>query len=160
MRIYEVVDAEGQLGLLRTIIDNTWSAIAQQAEQQRKAAAQQKAVAKAKPSSKKGRKGAKASAAPQPSPAQLSKPSQPTPSKLSTAQQQPAATTQFRQQPQSKATAANQAQSFSPKPASALSVKSPYTTTKTNIYKDIDSVENEGNETDRHSRNGLRIAKK
>ena len=33
MRLYEFADAEAQLALLRTIIDNTWTAIAQQAEQ-------------------------------------------------------------------------------------------------------------------------------
>jgi len=49
MRIYEIVDAEGQLGLLRTIIDNTWAAIAQQAEQQRKAAEQKRAQPAKKP---------------------------------------------------------------------------------------------------------------
>ena len=32
MRIYEITDAQGQLELLRTVIDNTWTAIAQQAE--------------------------------------------------------------------------------------------------------------------------------
>jgi len=35
MRFFEFADAEAQLGLLRTIIDNTWVAIAQQAEQQK-----------------------------------------------------------------------------------------------------------------------------
>lgn len=49
MRFVEFADAEAQLGLLRTIIDNTWSAIAKQAEEQRKAEAQRKAAAKLKP---------------------------------------------------------------------------------------------------------------
>jgi hypothetical protein len=35
MRLYEFANAEEQLALLRTIIDNTWTAIAQQADQQR-----------------------------------------------------------------------------------------------------------------------------
>lgn len=35
MRIFEIANAEEQLGLLRVIIDNTWTAIAQQAERQR-----------------------------------------------------------------------------------------------------------------------------
>ena len=49
MRFFEFADAEAQLGLLRTIIDNTWAAIAKQAEKQKKAEAQRKATAKLKP---------------------------------------------------------------------------------------------------------------
>lgn len=49
MRFFEFADAEAQLGLLRTIIDNTWAAIAKQAEEQKKAEAQRKATAKLKP---------------------------------------------------------------------------------------------------------------
>lgn len=36
MRIYEITNPEEQLGLLRVIIDNTWSAIKQQADAQAK----------------------------------------------------------------------------------------------------------------------------
>ncbi len=43
MRFFEFADAEAQLGLLRTIIDNTWAAIAKQAEEQKRAEAQRKA---------------------------------------------------------------------------------------------------------------------
>ena len=49
MRFFEFADAEAQLGLLRTIIDNTWAAIAKQAEEQKRAEAQRKANAKLKP---------------------------------------------------------------------------------------------------------------
>lgn len=35
MRIFEVTNPEEQLGLLKLIIDNTWSAIQQQADEQR-----------------------------------------------------------------------------------------------------------------------------
>ena len=45
MRLYEFTNAEEQLGLLRVIIDNTWTAIAQQAKQQKAAEAQRKAKA-------------------------------------------------------------------------------------------------------------------
>ena len=58
MRLYEFADAEAQLALLRTIIDNTWTAIAQQAEQQKRVDAERKAQAKLKPRSKKSSKGA------------------------------------------------------------------------------------------------------
>lgn len=53
MRFYEFADAEAQLGLLRTIIDNTWAAIAKQAEEQKQAEAQRKANAKLKPRKRK-----------------------------------------------------------------------------------------------------------
>ena len=57
MRLYEFADAEAQLALLRTIIDNTWTAIAQQAEQQKRVYAERKAQAKLKPRAKKSSKG-------------------------------------------------------------------------------------------------------
>ena len=57
MRISEITDAQGQLELLRTVIDNTWTAIAQQAEQEKRAEAERKAQAKLKPRSKKSSKG-------------------------------------------------------------------------------------------------------
>ena len=57
MRLYEFADAEAQLALLRTIIDNTWTAIAQQAEQQKRVDAERKAQAKLKPRAKKSSKG-------------------------------------------------------------------------------------------------------
>ena len=58
MRFFEFADAEAQLGLLRTIIDNTWAAIAKQAEEQKQAEAQRKANAKLKPRKRKASMGA------------------------------------------------------------------------------------------------------
>ena len=57
MRISEITDAQGQLELLCTVIDNTWTAIAQQAEQQKRVDADNKAQAKLKPRAKKSSKG-------------------------------------------------------------------------------------------------------
>ena len=57
MRLYEIADAKAQLDLLRIIIDNTWAAIAQQAEQQKREDAERKAQAKLKPRVKKSSKG-------------------------------------------------------------------------------------------------------
>jgi hypothetical protein len=54
MRLYEFTNAEEQLGLLRIIIDNTWTAIAQQAKQQKDAEVQRKAQARALPHKAKG----------------------------------------------------------------------------------------------------------
>ena len=55
MRINEITDAQGQLELLRTVIDNTWTAIAQQAEQENRAEAELKANLKSR--GKKSSKG-------------------------------------------------------------------------------------------------------
>ena len=44
MRLNEFANAQAQLDLLRIIIDNTWSAIAQQAEQQKRAQAAQQTL--------------------------------------------------------------------------------------------------------------------
>lgn len=67
MRFFEFADAEAQLGLLRTIIDNTWAAIAKQAEEQKQAEAQRKANAKLKPRKRKAGMG-KAIQTPTPKP--------------------------------------------------------------------------------------------
>ena len=56
MRLYEFTNAQEQLGLLRVIIDNTWTAISQQAKQQKDAEAQRKVQAKATPRKAKGSK--------------------------------------------------------------------------------------------------------
>ena len=53
MRLNEFANAQAQLDLLRIIIDNTWSAIAQQAEEQKRVEAERKAQAKLKPKSNK-----------------------------------------------------------------------------------------------------------
>jgi len=68
MRISEITDAQGQLELLRTVIDNTWKAISQQAEQELRAEAERKAKANFKPRAKRARKGANISISPPPPP--------------------------------------------------------------------------------------------
>lgn len=87
MRISEITDAQGQLELLRTVIDNTWTAIAQQAEQEKRTEAERKAQAKLKPRSKKA---TKAPYAPPPTPLKKPKPilsKQPTPTAKATTPQ-------------------------------------------------------------------------
>ena len=83
MRINEITDAQGQLELLRTVIDNTWTAIAQQAEQEKRAEAERKAQAKLKPRSRKAVKAPYASPPPplkKPQPLTANKPTpNPTP---------------------------------------------------------------------------------
>ena len=64
MRIDEIASAEEQLALLRVIMDNTWKAVEQQAEEERKAQALQQAHAKLKARSSIGRKATASSAVP------------------------------------------------------------------------------------------------
>jgi len=78
MRFFEFADAEAQLGLLRTIIDNTWAAIAKQAEEQKQAEAQRKANAKLKPRKRKAGM-VKAVSAPTPKPPSPPPPPKPKP---------------------------------------------------------------------------------
>jgi type IV secretory pathway VirB10-like protein len=78
MRFFEFADAEAQLGLLRTIIDNTWAAIAKQAEEQKQAEAQSKANAKLKPRKRKADMG-KAIKTATPKPLSLPLPPKPKP---------------------------------------------------------------------------------
>jgi len=89
MRFYEFADAEAQLGLLRTIIDGTWSAIEKQAE------AQRKAYAKLKPRKHRASMG-KAVKLPTPKP-----PSQPSKPKSANPQPKPQLTPQSAIAPQS-----------------------------------------------------------
>lgn len=56
MRIFEITSPEEQLGLLRLIIDNTWSAIASQAQQHRQNAAPRQAPSAPKADEKPKRK--------------------------------------------------------------------------------------------------------
>lgn len=79
MRFFEFADAEAQLGLLRTIIDNTWAAIAKQAEEQKRAEAQRKANAKLKPRKRKGGMGKSIKTPPPPLPPPKPKPPSPQP---------------------------------------------------------------------------------
>jgi len=70
MRFFEFADAEAQLGLLRTIIDSTWSAIAKQAEEQKRAESQRKANAGLRPRKLRGGGGrSRQTATPKPRPA-------------------------------------------------------------------------------------------
>jgi len=78
MRFFEFADAEAQLGLLRTIIDNTWTAIAKQAAEQKQAEAQRKANAKLKPRKRKGGMGKAIKTPPSPPPPPKPKPPSPT----------------------------------------------------------------------------------
>ena len=153
MRLYEFADAEAQLALLRTIIDNTWTAIAQQAADQQRAEAERKAQAKLKPRS---RKAVKAPYANPPPPLKKSPPltaNKPTPNPTlanpnadntikpirSTAKPMPSLHPSHTQATQQN----------------ALNVpKTGY------LDKNIDAVQNDVSGTDRHSKNGIATHKK
>ena len=153
MRINEITDAQGQLELLRTVIDNTWTAIAQQAEQEKRAEAERKAQAKLKPRSRKAVKAPYASPPPplkKPKPLTANKPT-PNPTLAnpnadntikpirSTAKPMPS--------PHPSHTQAM--------PQNALNVpKDGY------LDKNIDAVQNDVRGTDRHSKNGIASLKK
>ena len=153
MRINEITDAQGQLELLRTVIDNTWTAIAQQAEQEKRAESERKSKAKLNPRSSKPIKAPYASPPPplkKPKPLTANKPT-PNPTLAnpntdntikpirSTAKPMPSL-------PPSHTQAM---------PQNALNVpKTGY------LDKNIDAVQNDVSGTDRHSKNGIATHKK
>ncbi|MBT8587348.1 hypothetical protein G6675_03520 [Polynucleobacter paneuropaeus] len=146
MRISEITDAQGQLELLRTVIDNTWTAIAQQAEQERRAEAERKAKAKLKP---RGRKAVKAPYASPPPPLKKPKPltaNTPTPNPTLA---NPNADNTIKPMP-SLYPSYTQAT-----PKNALNVpKDGY------LDKNIDAAQNDERGDDRHSKNGIASLKK
>ena len=171
MRLYEFADAEAQLALLRTIIDNTWTAIAKQAEQQKRVDAERKAQAKLKPRAKKSSKGpsiriptppppltkkTKAPLAKQP-PAPLNNPN---PNALNAVKPLPSANPQLKQQPTNTAINPKLASTPHPKPTAITPIK-PSNGLKTGYFgKNIGTLEKEDDGDDRHSKNGIATLKK
>ncbi len=127
MRLYELADAEAQLALLRTIIDNTWAAIAQQAEQQKRIDAERKSQAKLKPRAKKSGKGTSIRI-PTPPPPPTKKPqaplakqlppplNKPNPNALSAVNPQPSTNPQLKQLPTNTAINPKFSKMLQPKP--------------------------------------------
>ena len=153
MRINEITDAQGQLELLRTVIDNTWTAIAQQAEQEKRAEAERKAQAKLKPRS---RKAVKAPYASPPPPLKKPKPltaNQPTPN-LTPAN--PNADNTI------KPIRSTTKPMPSPHPSHTQAMSQNASTAPKNGYldKNIGTKEKEDDGDDRHSKNGIASLKK
>jgi len=146
MRINEITDAQGQLELLRTVIDNTWTAIAQQAEQERRAEAERKVQAKLKPRSSKPIK------APYASP--------PPPLK------KPKPLTAIKPTPKPTQTNPNADNTIKPMPSLHPSYTQATPKNALNVPKDgyldknIDAVQNDERGDDRHSKNGIASFKK
>ena len=171
MRLYEFADAEAQLALLRTIIDNTWTAIAQQAEQQKRVYAERKAQAKLKPRAKKSSKGTsiriptpnspppkqpQAPLAKQP-PSQLNKPN---PNALNAVKPLPPTNPQLKQQPTNTAINPKLASLPYPKPIATTPIKQHNDLKMGYFDKNIGTTEKEDDGDDRHSKNGIATLKK
>ena len=171
MRLYEFADAETQLALLRTIIDNTWTAIAQQAEQQKRLDAERKAQVKLKPRAKKSSKGTsirmptpkppppkqpQAPLAKQP-PSPLNKPN---PNALNAVKPLPPTNPQLKQQPTNTAINPKLASVPYPKPTANTPIK-PSNGVKVGYFgKNIGTLEKEEDRDDRYSKNGIATLKK
>jgi hypothetical protein len=171
MRISEITDAQGQLELLRTVIDNTWTAIAQQAEQERRAEAERKSQAKLKPRTMKSGKGTsiriptpppppnKKTQAPllkQP-PSPLNKPN---PNALNAINPIPSINPQLKQLPTNTAINPKLSSIPYPKPIANTLTKQHYGVKDGYFGKNIGTTEKEDDGDDRHSKNGIAALKK
>jgi outer membrane biosynthesis protein TonB len=171
MRISEITDAQGQLELLRTVIDNTWTAIAQQAEQEKRAEAEHKAQAKLKPRAKKSGKGTSIRI-PTPPPPPNKKPqaplakqppsplNKPNPNALNAVNPQPSTNPQLKQQ--STNTSVNPKLAFmsQPKPTATTPIKQHYGVKDGYFGKNIGTTEKDDEGDDRYSKNGIATLKK
>ena len=171
MRLYEFADAEAQLALLRTIIDNTWTAIAQQAEQQKRVDAERKAQAKLKPRARKSSKGTSIRM-PAPPPLQPNKPQaalakqppspldKPKPNAVNAVKPLPTTYPPLKQPPTSTTIDPKLASTLYPKPTTNNPIK-PHNGLKMGYFgKNIGTTEKEDDEDDRHSKNGIATLKK
>jgi len=171
MRLYEFADAEAQLALLRTIIDNTWTAIAQQAADQQRAEAERNAQAKLKPRGKKSGKGTSIRI-PTPKPPPPKQPQatlakqppppldNPNPNALNAVTPLPSTNPQLKQQPTNTAINPKPTSTVYPKPTANTPIK-PLNGLKTGYFgKNIGTTEKEDDGDDRHSKNGIVTLKK
>ena len=162
MRISEITDAQGQLELLRTVIDNTWTAISQQAEQEKRAEAERKAQAKLKPRSKKSSKGTSIRI-PTPPPPLTKKPQaplakqppspldKPNPNAINVVKPIPTTNPQLNQQPINTGIDLKSTPKSYQKSSFVTPIK-PQTDLKKRLYdRPIDNTEKEDDGDDRHS---------
>ena len=171
MRISEITDAQGQLELLRTVIDNTWTAIAQQAEQEKRAEAERKAQANLKPRGKKSSKGTSIRI-PTPTPPPTKKPQAPlakqppsplnksNPNALNAVKPVPPTNPQLKQLPINTAINPKLASTLHPKPIANSPIKQHYGVKDNYFGKNIGATEKEDDGDDKHSKNGIATLKK
>lgn len=171
MRLYEFASAEEQLALLRLIIDNTWSAISQQAEEERRAKEAKKAKVALKPKGKRGGKLAKAKPlpilpTPTTNPKPLSSPTQPLANPKLTQPQSslnPSLKTTYPLSNKRTFVANPKQQSNlnqSPTPFTATPSKASTGSKDAILLGDISNLNNNGYGDDRYSKNGIRTQKK
>ena len=171
MRISEITDAQGQLELLRTVIDNTWSAIAQQAEQERKAEVARKANAKPKSRTTKGAKVLpKISSSPlptlrtpptlPPTNQQASSAKAINPTVVDSENSQPFANPLPKHQFTSTAISSKSLSKPQPKPISNAPKNALYGMKQGYLGKDSAAIEKDDDGDDRHSENALSRTKK
>jgi hypothetical protein len=171
MRISEITDAQGQLELLRTVIDNTWTAIAQQAEQEKRSEAERKAQAKLKPRAKKSGKGTSIRI-PTPPPPPNKKPqahlakqppsplNKPNPNALNAVNPQPYTKPQLKQPSINTSINPKLASTSQPKPTATTPIKQHYGVKDGYFGKNIGTLEKDDEGGDRYSKNGIAILKK
>jgi hypothetical protein len=171
MRISEITDAQGQLELLRTVIDNTWTAIAQQAEQEKRVEAERKTQAKLKPRAKKSGKG-KSIRIPTPPPPPNKKPqaplakqppsplNKPNPNALNAINPQPSTNPQLKQPSINTSINPKLASTSQPKPTATTPIKQHNGLKMGYFGKNIGTTEKEEEVDDRHSKNGIATLKK
>ena len=171
MRISEITDAQGQLELLRTVIDNTWTAIAQQAEQERRAEAERKSQAKLKPRTKKSGKGTSIRIpTPPPPPNKKTQPplvkqppsplNKPNLNALNAINPIPSTNPQLKQPPTNTAINPKLSSIPYPKPVANTLTKQHYGVKDGYFGKNIGTTEKEDDGDDRHSKNGIANLKK
>ena len=171
MRINEITDAQGQLELLRTVIDNTWTAIAQQAEQEKRAEAERKAQATLKPRGKKSSKGTsiRMPTPPPPPPKQPQAPlakqpppplNKPSPNALNAANPLPPTNPQLNQPPTSTVINPKLASTSYHKPTATTPIKQHNGLKMGYFGKNIGTTEKEEDGDDRYSKNGIATLKK
>jgi hypothetical protein len=171
MRLFEFADAEAQLALLRTIIDNTWTAVSQQAEQKKRADAERKAQAKLKPRAKNVNKGAslriptppapppktpQASLAQQPPPVQ----SKPTPNTASALTPLPSTYPQLKPLPTVTAVQSTPSTIKPITPSTVAPKNRPNQPNTAALGRNISAVKKDDDTDDRHSKNGIATLKK
>jgi hypothetical protein len=159
------------LELLRTVIDNTWTAIAQQAEQEKRAEAERKAQAKLKPRGKKSGKGTSIRI-PTPPPPPNKKPqaplakqpppplNKPNPNALNAVKPLPPTNPHLK--PLTTITATNPKLSSLPypKPIAKTPINQQSGVKGGYFGKNIGTLEKEDDGDDRHSKNGIATLKK
>jgi hypothetical protein len=167
MRLYEFADAEAQLALLRTIIDNTWTAISQQAEQERRVEAERKSQSKPKQRGRKSSKGSRLrlSTPPKPPQAPLAKQlptplDKASPQALNAVKPIPSANPQLKQTLASTSVKPKLSSMPYPKLATNTPIKPHYGVKDGYLGKNTGTSEKELDGDDRHSENGIASPKK